>query len=1065
MGTTTSFEQFQIELGRLVVTFEKGFKDLIAPDYPEARLREDFLNPFFRALGWDMENKGGLVQSQREVEIESRTDVAGRTKRADYLFRVDNRERFVCEAKKPREVLGDRYAFQTKRYAWNKGLPLAILSDFEEIKIYIVGGKPHIDRAEEGLWKTWTFHQYPLVAREIWELLARERIVAGSIAELLDSLPKAKPVKGKARQQWLIRPERTKALDQDFLEYLDEHRRSLASDLFVNNEREDLLADGRLNEAAQRILDRLLFLRICEDRDVDTGRRLADIVETWRRAYGHEDQRKLKQGRLLREEEAEYKGAAPRESLWWAVVSHLRALDRRPPGNMPFFNGNLFKSHFSEDLRVGDQWLCDFIEEISADESPYLFSVIPVEILGSVYERFLGKVVRPQGRGVTIEEKPEVRKAGGVYYTPRYIVNYIVEQTVGHQLNAIVAADKAFAAFDKKTRVLRILDPACGSGSFLIRAFERVCEHYQRRFMARTEDRKPKLCWTDPNTGDVHLTVDLKRRILRDNIYGVDLDAQAVEVTQLSLYLKMLEGEDRTSIERQRELFRDDAALLPPLEDNIKHGNSLIASDFSLVPEDLVRVHAFDWDVQFAEIMKAGGFDAVIGNPPYIRIQTMQETDPESANYLNTHFAAAAKGNYDIYVVFIERALSLLNPRGRQGYIVPHKFFNAQYGEALRKHLCDGRHIWGITHFGHQQVFDGATTYTCLLFTQKAPADQIRFVKVDDLGKWAQTKNEIVGLIPTEKVTAQDWVFAVGPAAALLDKLRKQPATLESSTDRIFQGLKTSADKIYIVEERKRRGRQVLVWSPEKGAEYWLEDKLLHPLIKGGDSHRYSLSKTSRLILFPYKQDTDGKMALLTQAELKTQYPKSWDYLCDNRNYLDNREEGRFRGLGWYQFGRSQALDVMSLPKLFTPDLAARSSFSLDDTGECFFTGGVAGGYGILAKPGVAPKYLLALLNSRLLNWIISQTGTQMRGGYFSFEARFIRSLPIAQPEAESHDKLVELVDKMLALTPKLRAETNESKRKTLQNAVDATDRQIDQLVYELYGLTEEEIRIVEGKA
>jgi hypothetical protein len=322
--------------------------------------------------------------------------------------------------------------------------------------------------------------------------------------------------------------------------------------------------------------------------------------------------------------------------------------------------------------------------------------------------------------------------------------------------------------------------------------------------------------------------------------------------------------------------------------------------------------------------------------------------------------------------------------------------------------------------------------------------------------------------VPSEKIGGDDWIFASGPAASLLDKLRQQPATLESVTARIFQGLKTSADKIYIVEERGRKGKHVLVWSPEKQSEYWLESDLLHPLIKGGDSRRYSMTKTDRLIIFPYQQNDDGNVQLIEQKELKSQYPKIWDYFAENKTYLDNREDGRFRGNGWYQFGRSQALDVMPLQKLFTPDLAARVSFSFDETGECFFTGGVAGGYGLLPKDNVSPKYLLGLLNSRLLNWVIGQTGTQMRGGYYSFEARFIRSLPIARPDLKTahvrvtYEQLLSLVDKMLSLVPKLQAAQSESARSTLQNAVTATDQQIDSLVYELYGLTQKEIALVE---
>ena len=613
MPAPATLHSFQAELARLVAKFENEFAAVTDPGYSEARLRQDYLDPLIRALGWDLANDAQLVQPQREVEIESRTDVAGRAKRADYLFRTDTRDRLVCEAKKPRVTLGPRDAFQAKRYAWNKKVHLALLTDFEELKVYIVGGKPRLDEPHIGLWKTWHFKDYPLAAAEIWSLLARESIAAGSIEKLIDTLPKRAPSgRGKARQPWLIKPDRARELDADFLNFLDEARRELAADLLRHNDRADLLEGTRLNEAVQCILDRLLFIRICEDRDIDTGTRLQSIVETWQREWDREDGKMHRQESLRISEEPPDMGGAgggrsalPRESLWRSVVAHLRALDRRPPSHVPFFNGNLFKPHFSEDLRLGDTWLAEFIGELSDDESPYLFNVIPVEILGSVYERFLGKVVRPHGRGVTIEEKPEVRKAGGVYYTPRYIVDYIVEQTVGRQLDGVAAA-KTLATFDKATRALRLLDPACGSGSFLIRAFERVCEHWQRRFTQHPADRRPELCWTDPATADVHLTVALKRRILCDNIYGVDLDAQAVEVTQLSLYLKMLEGEDRTTLQRQRELFKDDPALLPSLGDNIKCGNSLIASDFSLVPEDLLRVNAFDWETGFRAIMRAG---------------------------------------------------------------------------------------------------------------------------------------------------------------------------------------------------------------------------------------------------------------------------------------------------------------------------------------------------------------------------------------------------------------------------------------------------------------------------
>ena len=529
MPNDASFESFEKESLRLVDIFERGLGEFKKPGYAEAQLRDDFLNPFFRALGWDLENNAGLIQRKREVEIESRTEINGRKKRADYLFRTDGRDRFICEAKRPAEELHSGFAFQAKRYAWNKSLPLAILTNFQEFKIYIVGGKPHLeDDSLAGLWKTWRLAELPLIAREIWNLLARDSIAAGGIDQALESFPKAPPVKGKARQLWLIKPDRSRSIDVEFLNFLDGARRELGFDLIRNNNRADLLVGHKLNEAVQRILDRILFLRICEDRDIDTGMLLASIAETWARNYGKEDLFHAHQQPLeLREEPPSGFGSsgvrAPKESLWRAIVRHFRALDRRPPSHVPFFNGNLFKPHFCEELIVGDAWLAGFIEDLSDTRSPYLFSYIPVEILGSVYERFLGKVVRPQGRGVTIEEKPEVRKAGGVYYTPSYIVEYIVAQTVEKLLQG---------AKPETTLQLHFLDPACGSGSFLLRVFEAVCEHWEQWFTDHPGERKKKWCWVDEETRAIHLTVALKRQILLGNIFGIDIDPGAVEVTQ-----------------------------------------------------------------------------------------------------------------------------------------------------------------------------------------------------------------------------------------------------------------------------------------------------------------------------------------------------------------------------------------------------------------------------------------------------------------------------------------------------------------------------------------------------
>ncbi|MGH9428834.1 MAG: Eco57I restriction-modification methylase domain-containing protein, partial [Terriglobia bacterium] len=618
----------------LVEQFHRNRDEYRKHGLNETQLRREYLDPFFEALGWDVANRQGHAPAYREVIHEDAVKIGGVEKAPDYSFCVGGTRKFFVEAKNPAVNLKDNPApaYQLRRYAWSAKLALSILTDFEEFVVYDCRSRPSSsDKTSAHRSKYLTYDQYASKWEEIASIFAKDAVLKGSF----DKYAAADRTRG------------TTTVDAEFLAEIEDWREMLAKNLAVRNHK---LSVHDLNFAVQRTIDRIIFLRICEDRGAEHYGQLQALLNG-EHTYG-----RLKQ--LFRQADDRYNSG----------LFHFQREAGRAEA----------PDELTLDLTVDDKVLKDILDRLYAPKSPYEFSVFPIEILGQVYEQFLGKVIRlTAGHQAKVEEKPEVKKAGGVYYTPAYIVDYIVKQTVG-----ALCKDKTPRQIEK----LRILDPACGSGSFLIGAYQYLLT-YHRDWYVKDGAEKHKKELYQTSAGDWRLTTQEKKRILLNNLYGVDIDAQAVEVTKLSLLLKVLEGESDETLRRQLSFVHE--RVLPDLGQNIKCGNSLIGPDYfqgQLLPDEeaMRRVNPFDWQAGFPEIMEAGGFDAVIGNPPYVRIQTMKEWAPLEVEAYKELFASASKGNYDIYVVFAEKGLGLLNKTGRLGFILPHKFFQAQHGEPLR---------------------------------------------------------------------------------------------------------------------------------------------------------------------------------------------------------------------------------------------------------------------------------------------------------------------------------------------------------------------------------------------
>ena len=502
-----------------------------------------------------------------------------------------------------------------RRYGWNAKLPISLITDFEEFAVYDCTKKPNpADKASKARVKYLTYKQYLDEFDFIWNTFSKSSVLKGSFDKFVVSDTNKKG---------------TATVDKEFLASLDEWRIMLAQNIALRNQQ---LNEDELNFVVQQTLDRIIFLRIAEDRSVEPYGDLKKITDA-------------------RKEEGEY---------FKSLFTLFKEADSK-------YNSGLFdfkKDTLSKNITIDNKVIKTIVSELYYPNCPYEFSVLGVEILGSAYEQFLGKQIKlSAGHKAIIEEKPEVRKAGGVYYTPQYIVDYIVENTVGKKIEEL-EKQKASKVVEEVAK-LKIVDPACGSGSFLIGAYSYLLnwhlEYYKPEFLKLSQTaadnnatrkvredaikQRNKL----PLTPDGNLTTHLKKEILLNNIYGVDIDTQAVEVTKLSLLLKCMEGETGSSI---NAVMRFGERVLPTLDANIKSGNSLIDMDFydgllDFEPGLEKKVKPFSWENAFPKVFKEGGFDCVIGNPPYVR----QELLSDFKDYFQKHYKVY-HGVADFYSYF-----------------------------------------------------------------------------------------------------------------------------------------------------------------------------------------------------------------------------------------------------------------------------------------------------------------------------------------------------------------------------------------------------------------------------
>lgn len=844
------------------------------------------------------------------------------------------------------------------------------------------------------------------------------------------------PLLKTLHKQWILEKE----IENDFYKEYRAYRERIYNTLVTYNQGFPG-TKGRLVRLAQKLIDRCIFVLFCEDMGEALSfppNALRDYLKEFSKADWYDPNAR---------------------DVWNKLKELFHAMDKGDVflgKRINRFNGGLFEADAELDgLIIPNHVFCEKLQgenEETIKKHPrtllymsamYNFGTsrtgeqaVTLYTLGRIFEQSITEleVLEAEADGRVSLTKETKRKRDGVYYTPEWVVQHIVEETIGTRLQEIrdelgwsieIEGDndyvrkqkelapsaraqkfnahvEAVKKYRERLNSFKVCDPACGSGAFLIHVLE-----YLLKERLKVSQEYARVTRQGESLFEANTEQEI-REILSRNIYGVDINPSSIEITKLALWL---------------HTAKPDQALCD-LDENIRDGNSLIGPEFGnfkqlsmLDVNKQEEINVFDWQAAFPKVFDdnnpdGAGFDCIVGNPPYVKLQNFRKKYAEVADFLRDGrnsdgtpvYKSTQKGNFDLFLPFIEKAIHLLNDRGRMGYIAPSLWRYNEYGEGLRQFLHDGKYLDRWIDFGSYQVFEEAITYTALQFYSKTPKKDVRFVFAHDgtVSNTPDWDDENWRMAYKELPPSDPWEFVSGDERKVIQRLQKDCLKLEDKkvTKAIFVGVQTSADYIYHLE---KIGQNTYRHKPKGGDPYevHVEDAIMRPIVSGPEAKRYTTPHTDTYVLFPYTTN-DGDVSLIPEQVMKSVYPKAWAYLQSYETTLRSRENKQFDDLQWYRFGRNQNIDKQDGIKLMAPRLIHRLFVSIDDTGSYCLDNVDVGG--IMPADANDLYFLAAIMNSPVTNFVWRRTSKPFQNDYRSANKQFIAPLPIpkAKPEQKA---------------------------------------------------------------
>ena len=997
----------------------------------EEKYQDGFLKDIFEnCLGYtlDMTNPNDF-----NLEREKKNETDG--KKADGVIYLNNEVVGVIELKAQDTKNLDKIEVQAFNYHnSHSNSKYVIISNFDELRFYID--------------KKTSYEQFSLFNLSYEDFKRLHLLI--SYESIKDNIPLK--IKEKTAN---FEANISKELYKDFSIF----RNHLFENLIKNNTNID---KSQILRQTQKLCDRIIFILFAEDRGLLNPNTIKEIRAEF-------NQQKF----------TDYK-------LYDIYKFYFNAINN---GNdklqIPKYNGGLFSTDIELDNLIIDNEILNMEAQKLSD---YDFeSEISVNILGHIFEQSLTDLEEIQSNidNTDFDKTKSKRKKDGVFYTPEYITKYIVDNTLGKMCNEkreelkitnVISPTnpKKLTKAEQQTKDnleiykdwlfnLKILDPACGSGAFLNQALEHLIkEHNQLQNDLAL-------------MGDLFSSYTVEESVLEHNLYGVDINEDAVEIAKLSLWLRTAKkGRPLTS-----------------LADKILCANSLLEMPF-----------------------EENSFDVVIGNPPYVRVQGLKSNYENESKLYEEKFVSAT-GKYDLYALFIEQSFKMLNQEGRLSYILPHKFLISDFGSGIREFLAQNKAVENLLHFGSEMVFEDASTYTCII-TLSHNNEKLNFKSISPKDIF----NEFIyDYIDYEKLGSDKWNLSNNEILKVLEKIRLQPLTIKNVFQGIFQGIKTGDDKIFILNG-KFEGNHFIGYSNKLNKEIKIEKDILKPILKGEDIKKYAPLYSNLHIIYPHKIDEKLQTKPYEENILKDIFPLTYEYLLNFKDELIAKKiKYKTNPIYWYSLHRARDLNLINQEKILTPDISYKSNMSLDNLNSCHI-----GQYNLIKKNNIEEnhKFYLSILNSQLMWFFIKNTSNEFRGGFFVYQTNFLEPFPLPKLEnLEQQNPFIEKADLMLELNKKLQElkqnfydelklekltnklqkfeelefddfikeytkskkikfadkleernfkndwkalfENDKKEVLEIQNQINITDKEIDQMVYKLYDLTQDEIKIVEG--